>query len=33
VTLNPVGGWDQDVVASEWLSDDGRLLLMLEHFC
>ena len=22
-----------DVVAREWKTDDGRLLLMLEHFC
>lgn len=24
---------DSDVHASEWLAADGRMLLMLEHFC
>jgi hypothetical protein len=31
--LSSSGTWDHDVHASEWLADDGRLLLMLECSC
>lgn len=27
------GAADRDVRASEWQTEDGRMLLMLEHFC
>ena len=31
--LRGLGMADDDVHASEWLAEDGRMLLMLEHLC
>ena len=31
--LGDLAADNSDIAASEWLAEDGRLLLMLEHYC